>query len=142
MHLYWPESAERNQMKLVVGGLHGFQEALELKAAELSGTSRQRDAIAVEKSADQMDEIQFATERDLAILNVDRESSLLREVRAALQRLGEGAFGFCIECDSPISPKRLAAIPWAGRCIKCQDAADREGPSEADLSPEDQARVA
>jgi hypothetical protein len=34
-----------------------------------------RDGIAIEKSADQMDEIQYATERDLAMRNVDREST-------------------------------------------------------------------
>ena len=57
----------------------GFQEILERKAAELGRFLRTRDDIAIEKSADQMDEVQFASERDLAIRNVDRESTLLRE---------------------------------------------------------------
>ncbi len=103
-----------------------FQEVLERKEAELVQVLRKRDGIAIEKSADQMDEIQFATERDLAIRNVDRESSLLRDVKDALRRIHEGSFGPCIECESEISSKRLAAVPWAARCIQCQDAADRE----------------
>jgi DnaK suppressor protein len=111
----------------------GFQEALETKAAELDRVLRKRDDITIEKSADQMDEIQFATERDLAIRNVDRDSALLRQVKAALARIRDGSFGTCIECESAISPKRLAAVPWAPLCIQCQEAADRDGQERADL---------
>src|SRR5580692_11184792 len=99
----------------------GVQEILEAKQAELAGGLRNRDGIAIEKSADQMDEIQYATERDLAIRNVDRDSTLLRQVKAALLRMGDGTFGICLDCESPISPKRLAAVPWATRCIECQE---------------------
>ena len=113
-------------MKIAPTGMGGFQEILERKAAELVQVLRKRDGIAIEKSADQMDEIQYASERDLAIRNVDRESNLLRQVKAALRRIPDGSFGTCIECESAISPKRLAAVPWAPRCFQCQDAADRE----------------
>ena len=74
-----------------------------------------------------MDEIQYASERDLAIRNVDRESSLLRDVKGALRRIHDGSFGTCIECESMISPRRLAAVPWASRCIQCQEVADGDG---------------
>jgi len=102
-----------------------FQEILERRAAELNRALRNRDDIAIEKSADQMDEIQYASERDLAIRNADRDSALLRQVKASLQRIHDGSFGICIECEEAISSKRLAAIPWAPRCIECQNAADR-----------------
>jgi DnaK suppressor protein len=61
------------------------EEILERREAELVLVLRNRDGIAIEKSADQMDEVQYASERDLAIRNVDRETVLLREVRAALR---------------------------------------------------------
>jgi DnaK suppressor protein len=102
----------------------GIEEILERKKAELVEILRKRDGIAIEKSADQMDEIQDASERDLAIQSVDRESVLLRQVIAALRRMHEGSFGICIDCESAISPKRLAAVPWASRCIQCQEAVD------------------
>jgi DnaK suppressor protein len=104
-----------------------FQEILERSEAELVKVLRKRDGIAIEKSADQMDEIQYASERDLAIRNVDRESRLLRQIRAALSRIREGSFGICIECESAIGPKRLLAMPSAPRCVACQEAADRNG---------------
>ncbi len=110
-----------------------LQESLERKEAELVRVLRDRDGIAIEKSADQMDEIQYASERDLEIRNVDRDSSLLREVRAALRRIHDGGFGDCVDCDWSINPKRLAAVPWALRCIECQEAADsdRQQPAES-----------
>ena len=110
------------------------QEILEAKQVELMGGLRNREGIAIEKSADQMDEIQYATERDLAIRNVDRESTLLRQVKAALRRIHNGTFGTCVDCEETISPKRLIAVPWATRCIKCQEATDREGQEPEDAS--------
>jgi len=112
----------------------GVQEILEAKQAELAGGLRNRDGIAIEKSADQMDEIQYATERDLAIRNVDRESTLLRQVKAALLRIHDGSFGTCLDCETAISPKRLIAVPWAPRCIKCQEFADLNGREAEDGS--------
>ncbi len=103
------------------------REILERKVAELVETLRKRDGIAIERSADQRDEIQFASEGDLAIGNVDHECTLLRSVKAALRRVHDGSFGACLECELPISPKRLAAVPWASSCIQCQENADREG---------------
>ncbi len=113
-----------------------FQEILERKQAELARALRNRDDIIIEKSADQMDEIQYATERDLAIRNVDRDSSVLREVGAALRRIRDDSFGICIQCDEAISPKRLAAVPCAHRCIQCQEAADRQRQKGTDSSCE------
>ena len=113
-------------MKIVRTDKGGFQGILERKQTELVQVLRNRDGIAIEKSAEQMDEIQYASERDLAIQNVDRETTLLRDVKAALQRISDGSFGACIECEWAISPKRLAAVPWASRCIQCQEAADRD----------------
>jgi DnaK suppressor protein len=112
----------------------GYQEILERKQAELALVLRTRDGITIEKSADQMDEIQYATERDLAIRNVDRETTLLRQVKAALRRIHDGGFGACLDCEEPISPKRLAAVPWAALCIRCQETADRNGLEAEDAS--------
>jgi DnaK suppressor protein len=113
-------------MKTENSEMAGLRKVLERKEAELAHVLRKRDGIAIEKSADQMDEIQYATERDMAIRNVDRDSTLLRDVREALHRIHEGSFGKCLDCESAISVKRLAAVPWAARCIQCQEAADRD----------------
>jgi len=112
----------------------GIQEILERKEVELVRLSRNRDSIAIEKSPDQMDEIQYASERDLAIRNVDRESALLRDVKGALRRIHAGTFGTCTECGWAISPKRVVAVPWEPRCIQCQNAADQNGQRTTDFA--------
>ena len=102
-----------------------FQAILTAKLAELKRVTRHRDEIAVERSADQLDEIEAASQRALAVCSLDRDFNQLRNVRAALRRIEEGNFGTCQGCDQDIHPKRLAAVPWALFCIGCQEAADR-----------------
>jgi DnaK suppressor protein len=106
--------------------LNAFRKALEDRQTELERGNRNREALAIQTSPDDLDRIQDASERDMAIGNIERDSSRLREVRAALRRIEAGTFGSCVECDESINPKRLAAIPWASSCIVCQEAADRE----------------
>jgi DnaK suppressor protein len=105
--------------------LSKFKKILEAKREELEQIVRKRDAITIEKSADALDEVQHAAERELAIRNLDRESQLLRNVRSALRRIEEGSFGVCLHCEEEISPKRLNAVPWTSLCIQCQEQADR-----------------
>lgn len=105
--------------------LNKFKKILENKQDELEQIVRNRDAITIEKSADALDEVQHAAERELAIRNLDRESNLLRNVRSALRRIEDGSYGTCLHCEEEISPKRLNAVPWAAYCIQCQEQADR-----------------
>ena len=105
--------------------INKFKKILENKQDELEQIVRNRDAITIEKSADALDEVQHAAERELAIRNLDRESHLLRNVRSALRRIDEGTFGVCLHCEEDISPKRLNAVPWTAFCIQCQEQADR-----------------
>ena len=102
-----------------------FRDILESRKAELERMLLNRDGIMIEKTADALDEVQHAAERDLAIHNLNRESKLLRNVRLALDRLESGSFGVCAECEEEISPKRLIAVPWAPFCLQCQEQADR-----------------
>ncbi len=102
-----------------------YKTVLEAKLKELSDALRNREDIAIEKTPDALDEVQLAGERELAIRNLDRESTLLRQVRGALARIADGSFGVCLHCEEDISPKRLNAVPQTAYCITCQEAADR-----------------
>jgi len=105
--------------------MNKFRRTLEAKQAELSQALRNRDGILIEKSPDALDEVQNATERELAIRNLHGEFTLLRKVRAALGRVDEKTYGICQHCEEDISPKRLSAVPWVPYCIRCQENADR-----------------
>jgi DnaK suppressor protein len=116
---------ERRRNEMTKTELNKFKKILEAKQEELERFVRNRDAITIEKSADALDEVQHAAERELAIRNLDRESNLLRNVRSALRRIDDGSFGVCLHCEEEISPKRIAAVPWTALCIQCQEQADR-----------------
>ncbi len=116
--------------------LNTFRNILESRRAELEQIVRNRDGIVIEKSADALDEVQHAAERDLAISSLDRESNLLRNVRSALRGIEDGSFGICVHCEEEISPKRLAAVPWAPFCIRCQEQADRKRDDSNELLQE------
>src|SRR5260370_39297281 len=70
-----------------------FRAVLTARVAELERVTRQREAITVDRCADQLEEIQAASQRALAVCNLDREFNQLRDTRAALRRTQEGSFG-------------------------------------------------
>jgi DnaK suppressor protein len=110
------------------------REALRTKEAQLVEALRERDGISIEQNADMMDDIRHAAEQELAIQNMNSRFNILREVRVALQRIDDGSYGTCVECDGAINQPRLAAVPWAPRCVKCQAKADRNGQEEVNFS--------
>ncbi|NEA29575.1 molecular chaperone DnaK [Actinomadura bangladeshensis] len=44
----------------------------------------------------------------------------LEEIDAALARLTDGTYGLCEDCRKPIPEGRLEIIPYARRCVNCQ----------------------
>lgn len=107
--------------------LNRFQRVLENERTELGGSLRRLDAIAVQRSADPLDRLLEAQDRELATLSLDARSAKLKDVCAALERIRDGSFGECEECGGLISPARLSAIPSASLCIQCQATADGTG---------------
>jgi DnaK suppressor protein len=101
-----------------------FRRVLEARVVELNGSARHRDAIFVEGNADELDRGLRATERELAVRNLEAISAKRWEARAALQRIEEGSYGACLDCGATISPARLAALPWAALCLRCQETDD------------------
>ncbi|MDV4145576.1 MULTISPECIES: TraR/DksA family transcriptional regulator [Shimia] len=48
-----------------------------------------------------------------------RRDGEVRKLRAALDRIKEGEFGYCEDCGGEIALKRLAFDPGAALCISC-----------------------
>jgi DnaK suppressor protein len=101
-----------------------FQRVLEVLLADTQRPSQARDEIAIENLADALDQVQQGEERDLAIRRIESVFSRTQLIRLALDRINAGEYGTCLRCEGEISTKRLQAIPWAGYCIRCQEAVD------------------
>jgi DnaK suppressor protein len=99
---------------------------LEVKRKELMAGSSDRDEILIENAAEEFDRLQQQLNREVAIRNLDRESKLLKDVQAAINRMDDESFGICLRCDEEIPEKRLKALPWAAYCVSCQETVDRQ----------------
>ncbi len=74
--------------------------------------------------ADEADPGDAAREREeemvwLAVL--DRSREIQAQVDEALCRLAAGHYGRCADCGEPIPRTRLRALPFAVRCLRCQE---------------------
>lgn len=85
-----------------------IRQDLKSKMRESAATTSLRDSIRIRQVADLVDMTREAAEREMA-----------------MERIDHGSYGVCLECEEPISPRRLKAIPWAELCIICQEWADR-----------------
>jgi DnaK suppressor protein len=90
-----------------------------------------RESIHIHHAADPLDITQQAADREVTVHNLDRESTLARQLRSAIQRVDDRSYGVCLQCEEEIAPNRLKAIPWAEFCIRCQEQADRMGATRA-----------
>ena len=56
----------------------------------------------------------------------NRELQKLRAIEAALQRIQDGSYGICEDCDENIEFSRLKNQPWATLCIVHAEERERE----------------
>jgi len=112
--------------------LNKFSAVLKAKQAEAARTLGRREGLTIERTPDALDEVQFAAARELSTRHLEREAGLLREVRAALDRIADGSYGVCLHCEDDISQKRLKAVPWATLCIACQEDSDHNREPEVE----------
>jgi len=63
-------------------------------------------------------------QEDIEFALIQMKAETLHKINEALQRLEEGAYGNCFECGEEISRQRLRALPFAVRCIECEEAGE------------------
>jgi DnaK suppressor protein len=103
-----------------------YKNMLKAKLAQLANPLDKRAEIAIQKTPDLLDAVQLTAERELALQDVSRRTTLAREIKAALERIDQGGYGICLNCEAEIAARRLAALPWAAYCVRCQEAAERD----------------
>ena len=67
------------------------------------------------------DHIPLVHEQFVVLNRHSRNLRALGLITEALQRMDRGDYGICQECSAAISLKRLQAIPWALRCVTCEE---------------------
>jgi RNA polymerase-binding transcription factor DksA len=77
--------------------------------------------------ADEVDRIQASESREIGFVTRALVLERANRLSAALDRMNEGAYGTCVECDEPISLARLDAMLEVETCVRCQLRLERLG---------------
>src|SRR3990172_9717924 len=68
--------------------------------------------------ADEVDGIQACGEREIGFATRELLVDRVNRLSAALERLSDGEDGICVQCEEPISPARLQAMPQGQTCVR------------------------
>lgn len=58
-------------------------------------------------------------EQEFTLSLMEFGSATLQQIKDALARIDDGTYGICEVCGTRIPKKRLEAIPYASKCVKC-----------------------
>ena len=84
--------------------------------------SRKKDfSIATDDLADEADLTSVELSQSVMFSLREKEQRALAEIDDALQRMEDGTYGHCEECDEIIGTKRLDIFPTARLCITHQE---------------------
>ena len=108
--------------------------ALEARRAELQTeydqtlaeiAELQRDRLTDSAGDDQADTGTKTFEREQEISLANNLLERINQVERAIDRLGEGNYGWCEKCGNAIPVERLAAFPSATLCVSCKQLEER-----------------
>ena len=100
-----------------------FKERLLEKQLALSHIVQRTEGYGREKEPDIQDVADMAVEsytKEFMFGKSSGDRHILQMISEALDRIEDKTFGTCVNCENPIQPKRLEAVPWARHCIRCQ----------------------
>jgi DnaK suppressor protein len=75
----------------------------------------------VDSAPDVGDQALLDTERVRDISIMELRNKMRQQIDEALAKLEEGTYGRCADCGAEITEKRLRAVPFARRCVTCQE---------------------
>ena len=105
-----------------VNGVEDYRERLLTRKMELLLSLRIRPETLAGPGAVAVEDLAPVFHEQFVALQINQLDLLqLKLVDAALDRMDSEDYGVCVDCGDPISCRRLAAIPWANRCIACQE---------------------
>lgn len=107
-----------------------LRQLLAERASQLEQEIAAKQARTVEfgrEVSDRKDEAESQLAGEIDSAEIRRDLQELREIVAARERIADGSYGRCTDCDASIDEARLLAQPTAARCLACQSLAERPG---------------
>lgn len=111
---------------------HPNLQSLENKRDDLRKRIREvrQDGLHIVQESDPVDEAIEFSRRDTATHELKRLAHQLATVDRAIQRVKDGTYGICEECNEEIPSKRLECVPEAILCLECQRMAEERAKEE------------
>jgi RNA polymerase-binding transcription factor DksA len=75
---------------------------------------------------DQEDLSSREADEELSLTLLGTEEQTLEEIAAALERIKQGSFGYCLECGKVLPRERLRAVPYTRYCVACANRHEAE----------------
>ncbi len=105
-------------------GLNVWRERLQkmlvdLDAEDAMGLDSQAIVELDQQSVGRLSRMDALQQQAMAEAQARRRETQRRRLRAALERIDEGEFGFCVDCGDKIAAKRLDLDPTVPKCLSC-----------------------
>jgi RNA polymerase-binding transcription factor len=105
-----------------------FRRKLEERRAELQGlqaiSAESRGTVALDQtSVGRLSRMDAMQGQAMALATQRQRDHELARIAAALARIADGSFGYCLECGEEIADKRLRFDPSIATCIGCASGA-------------------
>ncbi|MCI0441229.1 MAG: TraR/DksA family transcriptional regulator [Chloroflexi bacterium] len=113
--------------------LKAFKEQLLMLRGRLRGDITQMADAALNKNGSRASAMPIhmadigsdASEQEFTLSLMENDEDTLEAIELALEKIEEGTFGQCDECEGEIAKQRLQAIPYASHCIRCATQIER-----------------
>ena len=101
---------------------------LEMKKRLLAGVEKPipESLMAANDIGDEADQAEDERNREVSLLLTGRIKASLMAIEEALEKVEEGTYGICEECEDKIPPGRLRVMPLAKFCLLCQSRLEME----------------
>jgi RNA polymerase-binding transcription factor len=110
--------------------LDHFRARLEARRDELKGlqemSAQSRGAVVLDQtSIGRVSRIDAIQQQEMALAAERQRAGELTRIKAALERIADGSYGYCLTCEEPIALKRLEFDPSVPTCIDCASGRQR-----------------
>ena len=120
-------AAEAKKSRLLKGDLDQFKSELLAMRERITGQSGAMRSAALQRN-DEINPEEDGTDAFMRLQTLEQVSSqqqIIANIDEALRSIEKGAYGICDSCGELISKPRLAVLPFATNCIKCQSEMER-----------------
>ncbi len=62
-----------------------------------------------------------AFEQEFNLSLMEHDGTTLGQIEGALERIEDGVYGICADCEQKIPKTRLNVLPYTPYCVKCAD---------------------